>query len=146
MVSEINLLDFIPALAGGAMIGAAAVLLMAVHGRIAGISGIVEGVLIRVGGEPAWRWAFIAGLAGAPILLAGLTSEFPQIVFPHSTPLVAVGGMLVGLGARLGGGCTSGHGVCGMARLSRRSFVATGVFMTAGFAIVYVVDHLMPAL
>ncbi len=141
-----NFSEFAPPFAGGVMIGAAAVLLMAIHGRIAGISGIVEGVLAPARGEAAWRWAFIGGLAVASITFTGLTGEVPQIVFPHSTPLVAVGGLLVGLGARMGGGCTSGHGVCGIARSSRRSFVATGVFITAGIAVVFIVDHLMPQL
>lgn len=145
-MADVNSFDFLRALAGGVLIGAAAVLLMAIHGRVAGISGIVEGVLAPLRGEAGWRWAFIGGLAVAPALFLGLTGDVPQIDFPHSTALVAAGGFLVGVGARMGGGCTSGHGVCGMARLSRRSYVATGVFMLAGFATVYVVDHLLGAI
>jgi len=129
-------------LAGGALIGAAAVLLMAANGRIAGISGIAAGVLSPLlGARPSrdeldWRIAFIVGLAAAP-WIATLFAPV-KIVAPHPLWLTALGGGLVGIGVRMGSGCTSGHGVCGIARLSRRSLVATGVFMGVAMAVVLV--------
>lgn len=135
--------NFTPAsaAAGGFLIGLAAVLFMALNGRIAGISGIVAGVLTPLGGDWAWRLAFIAGLFAAP-LMAWMVGGRPQIVFPHPLWLTMIGGALVGFGARLGGGCTSGHGVCGMARLSKRSVAATLTFMTTAAATVFVVHHI----
>ena len=127
------------ALVGGALIGAAAVLLLALNGRIAGISGIAQGLLFDRGGR-AWRFAFLAGLVGgAAIAMAmgvaqGSTSRSPSWV-------VGVAGLVVGIGTSLGGGCTSGHGVCGIARLSPRSIAATLVFMLAGMGTVFVVRH-----
>jgi hypothetical protein len=130
----------ISALAGGAMIGAAAALLALGEGRILGAAGILGRAL--EGREGAgWRWSLILGLALAPILARiGWGAAAP--VFATPWPTLLVSGLLVGFGARLGSGCTSGHGVCGMARLSPRSFVATGLFMAAGFATVFVVRHL----
>ena len=128
-------------LLGGALIGAAAVLLMAGIGRIAGISGIVGGALERPRGDTAWRWLFLAGLIGG----AGLHRLFaadpivPRADFPVAALLIA--GLLVGVGTRLGSGCTSGHGVCGLARLSPRSLVATATFMVAGIVTVWLVRH-----
>lgn len=124
----------IPALIGGALIGLSAALLWAGLGRIAGISGIVAGLR---GPDRAWRIVFLAGLIAAPLLyrLLGGTATTPVIA---ASPLVViVGGFLVGFGTRLGGGCTSGHGVCGIARLSRRSIAATAVFMAAAMITVY---------
>lgn len=128
---------------GGAMIGLAAVLLMLVHGRIAGISGIISGAAIDRAKDYGWRLAFIAGLFVAPLIFWLVNGAPPPVSFPAPVWLVAAGGALVGFGARLGSGCTSGHGVCGMARLSRRSFVATGVFMTSAIVTVFVVRHLI---
>lgn len=127
------------ALAGGALIGAAAVLLMAANGRIAGISGIVDGVLAPIEKEGAWRFAFLAGLLLAPFANALAAGEMPRADYPHTLPLMIAGGFLVGFGARLGGGCTSGHGVCGLARLSKRSLAATAMFMASAMATVFVV-------
>ncbi len=127
---------------GGFVIGLAAVLFMAVNGRVAGISGILAGVLTPVRGDWAWRAAFMAGLFAAPLAFWLATSEKPQVVFDHPLWLVALGGVLVGFGARLGGGCTSGHGVCGMARLSRRSIAATATFMATAMISVFVLHHL----
>ena len=132
--------DFTPvsALTGGVLIGLSAALLWVGLGRIAGISGILAGIRTP---DRAWRIVFVAGLIAAPLLyrLAGGTATTPVIA---ASPLVVVaGGLLVGIGTRLGGGCTSGHGVCGIARLSRRSVVATAVFMAAAMATVYLTHH-----
>lgn len=117
------------ALAGGVMIGGAAALLLLTHGRIAGISGIVGGLLSPSTKDRAWRYAFVAGL-----LLAGLVAGVvrPAAAGGASPALAIIGGLLVGYGARRGSGCTSGHGVCGLSRLSRRSLVAVATFMTTG--------------
>ncbi|CAM3677727.1 YeeE/YedE family protein [Roseateles saccharophilus] len=129
------------ALAGGVLIGLAAALLVLLGGRIAGISGILGGLLRRVPGERAWRLAFIVGLAAAPWLYAALAAPLqPRIDTGWATLLLA--GLLVGIGTRYGAGCTSGHGVCGLSRLSLRSAVATATFMAAGFATVFVARHL----
>lgn len=126
---------------GGFLIGLASVLFMAVHGRIAGISGIVAGVLTPASGDWPWRVAFIAGLFAAPLAVWGLTGEKPGTTFLHPVWLVAIGGALVGFGSRLGGGCTSGHGVCGMARLSKRSIAATATFMATAIATIFLLHH-----
>ncbi len=139
--------DLTGALAGGALIGAAAALLMALNGRIAGISGIVAGVLAPVRGEGradfSWRLAFVAGLIISPLILALVRGASVSISAPHPLWMMAVGGLLVGYGTRLGSGCTSGHGVCGIARLSKRSFAATGVFMASAFATVFILHRLI---
>jgi uncharacterized membrane protein YedE/YeeE len=130
------------ALAGGVLIGAAAAMLALLNGRIAGISGILGGLLRPVRGDMAWRLAFVLGLAGAPLayaLFAALPA--PRIDAGHGALVLA--GLLVGVGTRYGGGCTSGHGVCGLSRLSPRSLVATAAFMGAGFATVFVTRHLI---
>lgn len=130
------------ALAGGVLIGAAAGLLALLNGRIAGISGILGGLLSPAPGDVAWRLAFVLGLAGAPLayaLFAALPA--PRIDAGHGALVLA--GLLVGVGTRYGGGCTSGHGVCGLSRLSPRSLVATAAFMGAGFATVFVTRHLI---
>lgn len=128
---------------GGILIGLAAVLFMALNGRVAGISGIVAGVLTPVRGDWPWRAAFIAGLFLAPFLVWLASADKPVVEFTHPLWLTALGGFAVGFGARLGGGCTSGHGVCGMARLSRRSIAATATFMSAAIATVFVLHQLM---
>lgn len=132
---------------GGAMIGVSAVLFMALNGRIAGISGIVAGILTPNFSPGAkdnsiWRIAFIAGLFAAPLLMWAIAGK-PEVVFVHPIWLTMIGGFLVGFGARLGGGCTSGHGVCGMARLSKRSISATVTFMVAAIATVFIVNQLL---
>ncbi|MBW4035649.1 MAG: YeeE/YedE family protein [Proteobacteria bacterium] len=121
-------------LAGGLMIGAAAGLLWLGIGRIAGISGIIGGVVERV--ERDWRLAFIAGVLLAGILARGLGLA-PAIHLQGSLPLLVGAGLLVGVGTALGGGCTSGHGICGLSRLSPRSMVATACFMIIAFAVVF---------
>jgi len=127
--------------AGGLLIGAAAVLLMLGAGRIAGISGILGGLLApeRGGG---WRIAFLLGLCAAPWLYR-MFSALPGMTVDAGTPQLIVAGLLVGIGTRYASGCTSGHGVCGLSRGSRRSLAATAIFMTAGFATVYVLRHVM---
>jgi uncharacterized membrane protein YedE/YeeE len=133
--------DPVSALLGGALIGAAAVLLMLLIGRIAGISGILAGALIPASGERGWRFAFIAGLIVAPIVLGFSGGQFPQPEMPESWLLIVTAGLLTGFGARLSGGCTSGHGVCGIARLSRRSFAATAIFMATAIITVAITHH-----
>jgi uncharacterized membrane protein YedE/YeeE len=128
------------ALLGGALIGAAAVLLMFGLGRIAGISGIVGGLL---GPDRLWRLAFIAGLLAGPLLVGLVLRRDPVGLPAVGLPLLAVAGALVGLGTGIGHGCTSGHGVCGIARLSPRSLAATCIFMLAGGVTVFVVRHLV---
>lgn len=132
----------VAALAGGLLIGAAAVGLLALNGRIAGISGIVGGLLSPRPGEPGWRLAFVAGLLAAPLLFR-LLAQLPPSTVAAPAPLLVLAGLLVGLGTRYGSGCTSGHGVCGISRLSPRSLAATAAFMAAGFATVYVLHHLL---
>ncbi|MBV8035269.1 YeeE/YedE family protein [Roseateles sp.] len=129
------------ALAGGLLIGGAAALLVLLGGRIAGISGILGGLLRRTPGERGWRLAFVAGLAVSPWLYAAFAAPLrPRI--DAGWGLLLLAGLLVGVGTRYGAGCTSGHGVCGLSRLSWRSAVATALFMAAGFATVFVARHL----
>lgn len=132
----------IEALLGGSLIGLAAVALMALHGRIAGMTGIVGG-LISPKGDWAWRVAFLLGAVAAPIGILLLTGA--SVPLQADLPPLAIvgGGLLVGVGVSFGGGCTSGHGVCGMARLSTRSIVATLTFLATTFATVFVVRHLV---
>lgn len=135
---------FTPASAviGGAIIGAAAALLVVLNGRIAGVSGILGGLMRPQAGDVSWRVAFVAGLVAAP-LAWGLVAALPEIRVDASYATLAAAGLLVGAGTRYGGGCTSGHGVCGVSRMSPRSIAATLAFMAAGFATVYVARHLI---
>jgi uncharacterized protein len=128
--------------AGGALIGVAAAILVLMNGRIAGVSGIVGGLLAPRGGEAGWRIAFIAGLLAAP-LLAGAVELLPAARIDAGLGTLVVAGLLVGAGTSYGSGCTSGHGVCGLSRLSARSLVATAAFMGAGMATVFVLRHLL---
>ena len=127
-------------LAGGALIGLAAAMFLLVNGRIAGISGILGGLLVPSKGDIAWRVAFLAGMLIAPTAWL-LVTALPEAQIDASYPMLVVAGLLVGIGTRYGSGCTSGHGVCGLSRLSLRSLAATLSFMTAGFVTVYVVVH-----
>lgn len=129
------------AAAGGVLIGLAAVLTMALLGRIAGISGIMGGLLRPKRGDLGWRVAFLVGLAAAPLLHLGLFGAWPTVRISTPTGVLIVAGILVGLGTRLGAGCTSGHGVCGIARLSVRSVMATVIFMGAALVTVFLVRH-----
>jgi hypothetical protein len=130
-------------LAGGVLIGAAAALLVLLNGRIAGVAGIIGGVLRPAADDMAWRLAFIIGLLVAPAVYPLLTEPVPPTI-EVSYPVLLAAGLLVGAGTRYGSGCTSGHGVCGLSRLSPRSLAATLAFMAAGFATVFVVRHLLP--
>ncbi|GLK70000.1 YeeE/YedE family protein [Ancylobacter dichloromethanicus] len=144
--------EFTPlaSLLGGALIGLSAVLMMLAEGRIAGISGIASRLLPPYADDSsaersavAGRLAFVAGLVAAPFLYTAVTGAAVVQAVSANFALMAIAGLLVGFGSVWGSGCTSGHGVCGLARLSRRSFVATGVFMAVGFATVYVVRHVI---
>lgn len=130
------------ALAGGVLIGIAAALLVLLNGRVAGISGIVGGLLQPVRGDVGWRLAFVLGLVGAPMVYA-LFAALPAAQIDAGSGTLIAAGLLVGIGTRYGGGCTSGHGVCGLSRFSARSLVATLAFMGAGFAVVFVTRHLL---
>ena len=136
--------EFTPvqSLLGGGLIGLAAVLLMALHGRIAGMTGILAGALAPGGG---WRLAFLAGAVAAPLLLVRLGGV--EIGFDSPVPLgwTALSGLLVGIGVSYGGGCTSGHGVCGLSRLSLRSLVAVPTFMATAAITVFVIRHVIGA-
>lgn len=133
--------EFTPlsALLGGALIGLAATLLLWSLGRIAGVSGILNGALEQSTGR-GWRIAFLVGMVAAAGIWFTFSGAAPRAGFP--LPWLVAGGLLVGFGTRLGSGCTSGHGICGLARLSPRSLVAVAVFMGAGFATVFVLRHL----
>jgi len=114
---------------------------MLLNGRIAGISGILGGALTTSGGDKIWRLSFIAGLIAAPTIAGSLGHPLPEPQMPTSWLLIVAAGALVGFGARYGGGCTSGHGVCGIARLSVRSVVATGVFIISAIVVVAIMRH-----
>ena len=130
-------------LLGGILIGVAAVLLMLANGRIAGVSGIVGGLLVPRQRDQAWRITFVLGLWLGAIVHAVARGEMFAVEPVASTPLMLVAGLLTGFGTRMGSGCTSGHGICGIARFSRRSLIATLVFMSAGAATVYLTRHLV---
>jgi uncharacterized membrane protein YedE/YeeE len=132
----------VSAVIGGAIIGAAAALFVVLNGRIAGVSGILGGLARPQAGDISWRIAFVLGLIAAPLVWT-LFAALPEIRIDTSVPVLAAAGLLVGVGTRYGGGCTSGHGVCGVARASPRSVAATLAFMAAGFVTVYVMRHLI---
>jgi uncharacterized membrane protein YedE/YeeE len=133
----------VSALVGGVLIGAASALLLIVNGRIAGISGILGGLLQPQEGELGWRLAFLAGLLSAPLLLVAVSGTLPPVSINASVGLLVVAGLFVGFGTRLGTGCTSGHGVCGIGRASPRSIAATAVFMTTAILTVFLMRHVI---
>ena len=139
---NIDLTAFAPvsAFTGGLLIGLAAALLILLNGRIAGISGILGGLLHPAPNETFWRAAFVLGLVIAPVSW-GLFYALPAIDIDASYPVLIVAGLIVGISTRYGAGCTSGHGVCGLSRLSPRSLVATLVFLGSGFVSVYLIRH-----
>ena len=141
---SIDWIHFTPwsSLAGGLLIGLATAMFLLFSGRIAGISGIVGGLLRPARGDIAWRLVFILGLVAAPFVFA-MAAPLPQVRIDADTATLIVAGLLVGVGTRYGSGCTSGHGVCGLSRGSARSLVATASFMFAGFLTVYVARHLL---
>ena len=122
----------VSALIGGGMIGLSAVILMAFNGRIAGISGVFSGIAFAPRGDKLWRILFVVGLVIAPLIYQVISGRAPAFNLDANTPLIIVGGLLVGFGTRLGSGCTSGHGICGISRLSPRSIVSVLIFMAAG--------------
>lgn len=140
----IDWVNFTPqaALAGGVLIGLAAAAFILFNGRIAGISGILGGLLRPQRGDAGWRVAFLAGLLAAPVLY-GMVTALPEVTIEAGAGTLVAAGLLVGVGTRYGAGCTSGHGVCGISRGSPRSLVATAVFMFAGFLTVYIVRHVV---
>ena len=132
------------ALIGGSLIGLASVLLMATLGRIMGATGILGGFMSPSSfSDWSWRAVILAGMVTAPALYLGATGNWPQVEAPVSRGALIIGGLIVGMGVTYGGGCTSGHGVCGMARLSSRSIVATLCFMAGAALSVYVTRHLL---
>ena len=136
--------EFTPvsALIGGLMIGGSAALFLILTGRVAGISGILGGLLQPVRNEVGWRLAFLAGLLLAPLVYAAVAGTMPRVEIAAPTGLLVVAGLLVGMGTRLGAGCTSGHGVCGIGRGSPRSIAATAMFMATAVATVFIARHL----
>ena len=129
-------------LAGGALIGLATAMFLLLNGRIAGISGIVGGLLVPTRGDISWRVAFVTGMVAAPTAWL-LFTALPAAQIDAGYPVLVIAGLLVGVGTRYGSGCTSGHGVCGLSRLSPRSLAATLAFMAAGFVTVFAVRHLI---
>jgi len=125
------------------MIGISSLALLALLGRIAGISGIFAGVITAESG--VWRWAFLAGLIGGPMLLHSINGSGAPLPSEAGWPLTIIAGLLVGFGTRYAGGCTSGHGVCGIGRLSQRSMAATATFIGTGMATVYLMRHVLGA-
>jgi len=131
-------------LGGGLLIGLASVLLMATMGRIMGATGVLAGVLQPSSRDDwAWRAAIVLGMITGPLIVMALTGEFPAVQVPVSQTMLIIGGVIVGIGVTFGGGCTSGHGVCGIARLSPRSIIATVTFMIFTAITVYVIRHVV---
>ena len=158
MTLDLNAFTPASALAGGALIGLAAAMFLLFNGRVAGISGIVGGLLRPKQGEVSWRLAFVIGLMVAPLVyqaanlsfinypIYNLRRYFPANIGIDATETtLVIAGLLVGIGTRYGSGCTSGHGVCGLSRFSVRSLVATLLFMAAGFVTVFVMRHVLGA-
>ncbi|GAB3388588.1 YeeE/YedE family protein [Massilia agri] len=139
---QLDWANFTPwtSLAGGLLIGAGIALFALLNGRIAGISGIVGGLLRPSKGETAWRIVFLAGLVGAPLVWR-LFATLPEARVDAGYPLLVLAGLLVGVGTRYGSGCTSGHGICGLSRRSPRSIMATAAFMATGFITVWLLRH-----
>lgn len=140
--------EFTPwiSLLGGGLIGLSATLLMLSLGRIMGATGILAGLVFPASrSDFAWRAALVAGMVTGPVIVWAVSGSMPAVQVPITLPMLLLGGLIVGVGVTFGGGCTSGHGVCGMARLSPRSIAATLTFMIATFATVYIVRHVLGA-
>ena len=129
------------ALAGGVLIGVAATFLLALSGRVAGVSGILFGLIQPARGEVLWRLLFLIGLVGGAVAYRTMAAPGETIAIEASLPLLILGGLLTGFGTRLGDGCTSGHGVCGIGALSLRSLAATVTFMVTGMITVFIIRH-----
>jgi len=138
---------YLQSLLGAALIGLAACLLLVLNGRVAGVSGIagglVGGALGRIDGEVIERIAFVVGLLAGPVVFFALLGAFPSVTITGTLPVLIVGGLLVGFGTRLAGGCTSGHGVCGLGRLSVRSLAAVMIFFVVAIITVFVMQHVL---
>ncbi len=130
-------------LGGGLLIGLSATILLLFNGRVAGISGILWGAIIEREHRAAWRWAFLGGLIAGGVLMLVLVPSLFEVTYDRTIPMVVAAGAIVGFGVRLGSGCTSGHGVCGLSRLSPRSLAATLTFMATGAITVFIVRMLM---
>mgnify|MGYP003574281663 FL=1 len=143
MLSDIN---WMAALAGGILTGLGATLLLWLNGRIAGVSGVLNGAVNPAAPDKGWRWMFLLGVVGGGLIYELGFASTPTPVYALLPVAMILGGFLIGYGARMGNGCTSGHGVCGLGRLSPRSFAAVATFMTAAIATVYVIRHLLPGL
>ncbi len=131
-------------LGGGVLIGIAAVLLMVLHGRVLGATGVLSGLIMGTApSDKGWRAAMVAGMIAGPLAVLGVTGQMPTLDVPVSWPMILAGGFIVGLGVTFGSGCTSGHGVCGIARLSPRSIAATITFMITCGATVFVLRHVL---
>ena len=133
----------IPSLLGGIILGVAAALYVLLHGRILGISAIVSGLLHPKLADSAWRLSLVLGLISAPFLAALFFGIIPVVEIDSGWLAIVIAGLLVGFGAQYGSGCTSGHGICGLSRLSPRSLVATLAFMSAGFVMVFIIRHMI---
>lgn len=133
----------ISSLIGGLMIGGAAIFLMAFNGHIAGITGVMRGVLQPAKGDVFWRLAFLGGLVAGPLVYQFFTATPIDSTITSSTPILIAGGLLVGFGTTLGSGCTSGHGICGLGRISKRSLAATLTFMATAAVTVYFAKHVL---
>lgn len=133
---------YFQALAGGALLGIGAFLLLYLNGKIAGISGITYQAIASITSQNSWRWCFLIGLIGAPLIATRLGFSLPDQI---SAPIItlAIAGLLVGIGTRMGSGCTSGHGICGIGRLSKRSIVATLIFMSTAVVTVAITRHIL---
>jgi len=133
----------IPSLLGGVILGVAAALYVLLHGRILGVSGVVSGLLHPTLTDSAWRVSLVLGIISSPFLAALFFGIFPVIEIDSDWTVIVVAGLLVGFGTHYGSGCTSGHGICGLSRLSPRSLIATLSFMGAGFLTVFILRHLI---
>lgn len=133
----------ISAIIGGILIGIAAVILLLFNGKILGVSGIISRAIFKPALESIWRWAFLLGLVLGAVAYRFIFSGQMMVVIEASPPVLILAGLLVGFGTRLGSGCTSGHGICGIARFSKRSMAATGSFMLSGMIIVYLMRHVL---
>lgn len=141
MAQNVRMSDYMAALLGGMFIGLSATLLMLFNGRVLGVSGIVGGIFHRFSREDVWRYTFLLGLFTGGAALYLINPHFFQVSISRSNGALILAGLLVGIGTQLGGGCTSGHGVCGISRLSRRSILATVIFMGVGALFVSVIAH-----